>query len=82
MSTKNGSESSNERKEKKMKGTVKWFNGAKGYGFINGEDGKDYFVHFSGINGTGFKVLNDGANVTFDTMQTDKGQQAVNVSEV
>jgi len=65
-----------------MKGTVKWFNGAKGYGFINGEDGKDYFVHFSGINGTGFKVLNDGANVTFDTMQTDKGQQAVNVSEV
>lgn len=64
------------------KGTVKWFNGTKGYGFITGEDGKDYFVHFSAINVDGFKTLDEGQSVTFDVEQGQKGPQAANVTPV
>ena len=61
------------------KGTVKWFNQKKGFGFIVGEDGKDYFVHFTGIAREGFKTLEQGQAVTFDTSNNDKGVIAVNV---
>lgn len=62
------------------KGTVKWFNSTKGFGFITNEaDGKDVFVHFTGIAGTGFKSLEDGQNVTFDMEEGNRGMQAVNV---
>ncbi len=64
------------------KGTVKWFNNQKGYGFINDETGKDVFVHFSGINSDGFKTLEEGAAVEFDLTEGDKGPQAVNVTVV
>ena len=63
-------------------GTVKWFNEKKGYGFIEQEDGPDVFVHFSGINGTGFKTLNEGDNVTFDIEQGPKGPAAANVTPI
>jgi len=62
------------------KGTVKWFNSQKGFGFItNEENGEDVFVHFSGIANDGFKSLEDGQNVTFELTQGAKGLQAVNV---
>ena len=64
------------------KGTVKWFNGTKGYGFITDEEGNDVFVHFSGINMEGFKVLEEGQAVEFDLTEGDKGSQAVNVTVV
>ncbi len=64
------------------KGTVKWFNEKKGYGFITGEDGTEVFVHFSGINMDGFKVLKDGQSVEYDVTEGDKGLQAVNVTVV
>ncbi|HRW78396.1 MAG TPA: cold-shock protein [Candidatus Sabulitectum sp.] len=63
-------------------GTVKWFNGSKGYGFITGEDDKDYFVHFSAINVDGFKTLDEGQKVTFDVESGQKGPQATNVTPV
>ena len=64
------------------KGTVKWFNAEKGYGFITGENGSDVFVHFSGIVADGFKTLEEGQSVTFDIEQGAKGAQAVNVTVV
>lgn len=64
------------------KGTVKWFNNQKGYGFITAEDGKDVFVHFSGLNMEGFKTLEEGAAVEFDITDGAKGSQAVNVEVV
>lgn len=64
------------------KGTVKWFNGAKGYGFITDESGNDVFVHYTGINGDGFKTLEDGGEVTFETEEGSKGPQAINVTVV
>ena len=62
-----------------MNGTVKWFNAEKGYGFITGEDGKDVFVHFSAIQGEGFKTLDEGQKVTHDLVQGNRGMQAANV---
>ena len=63
-------------------GTVKWFNDAKGYGFIEQEDGPDVFVHYTGITGSGFKSLNEGDQVTFEIEQGQKGPAAVNVMVV
>ena len=66
-----------------MKGTVKWFNAEKGYGFLsNDEGGEDVFVHFSGLNMEGFKTLEEGAAVEFDITDGAKGPQAVNVEVV
>ncbi len=62
-----------------MKGTVKWFNNQKGFGFICDENGKDVFVHYSGINMDGFKSLEENAEVEFDVVESEKGPQAVNV---
>ncbi len=65
------------------KGTVKWFNAEKGFGFItNDETNQDVFVHFSGIATDGFKTLEEGRKVTFDTTQGNRGEQAINVYTV
>ncbi|AKA69350.1 MULTISPECIES: cold-shock protein [Clostridium] len=63
-----------------MNGTVKWFNGEKGFGFITGEDGKDVFVHFSQIKSDGYKSLEEGQEVSFDSVKGPKGLQAENVT--
>jgi CspA family cold shock protein len=63
-------------------GTVKWFNESKGFGFITSEDGSDVFVHYSSIQGNGFKSLAEGDAVSFDTEKGPKGLKAVNVSKV
>ena len=60
-------------------GTVKWFSSEKGYGFISQEDGPDVFVHFSAIQGEGYRNLEEGQQVEFDVTQGDKGTQAANV---
>ncbi|MGM0117390.1 cold-shock protein [Enterococcus sp. AZ189] len=60
-------------------GTVKWFNSDKGFGFITGEDGNDVFAHFSAIQSDGFKSLDEGQSVTFDTEEGQRGTQAVNI---
>ena len=65
-----------------MIGTVKWFNSQKGFGFITTDEGKDVFVHFSGISGNGYKTLEEGEKVEFDLTNGDKGEQAVNVLKV
>lgn len=65
-----------------MKGTVKWFNAKKGFGFISDEEGKDVFVHFSALNMEGFKVLEDGDSVEFDVIDGEKGPQASNVTKL
>ena len=64
------------------KGTVKWFNNQKGYGFISDSEGTDVFVHYSGINSDGFKSLDEGQEVEYDVIQGQKGPQAVNVTKV
>ena len=64
------------------KGTVKWFNSKKGFGFLVDEDGKDVFVHYTGINAKGFKNLEEGASVEFDITEGEKGPQAINVTVV
>ena len=65
-----------------MTGKVKWFNAEKGFGFIEVEDGKDVFVHFSAIAMDGFKTLKDGAEVEFDVVEGAKGPQAVDVKAI
>ena len=62
-----------------MKGTVKWFNGEKGFGFITTEDGKDVFAHFSQNKKDGFKTLEEGQAVEFDVVEKEKGPQAENI---
>ena len=64
------------------KGTVKWFNNQKGYGFISVEAGHDVFVHYSGLNMDGFKSLDEGAAVEYDVVEGEKGPQAVNVTKL
>ena len=65
-----------------MTGKVKWFDGKKGYGFITAENGKEIFVHFSGIVKDGFKSLNEGQAVEFEIDTGAKGEQAINVNVV
>ncbi len=66
----------------KFKGVVKWFNDSKGYGFIQREDGSDVFVHFSGIEGEGYKKLEEGQEVEFEIIETPKGIQATKVVRI
>ena len=66
----------------RTKGTVKWFNDAKGFGFITREGGPDVFVHFSAIGASGFKSLVEGDAVEFDVVEGQKGPQAANVTKV
>ena len=64
-----------------LKGTVKWFNESKGFGFIEQEEGKDVFVHYSAIAGSGFKTLNEGDKVQFEIVDGPKGPAAANVTK-
>ena len=65
-----------------VKGTVKWFNATKGYGFISTEEGEDVFVHYSAIAEDGFKTLEEGQEVQFEIVEGEKGPQATNVSKL
>ncbi len=65
-----------------MKGTVKWFNSEKGFGFITTEEGNDVFAHFSQIVMDGYKALEENDNVEFDVEEGDKGLQAVNIQKI
>ena len=65
-----------------MQGKVKWFNSEKGFGFIEVEDGNDVFVHFSAIEGDGFKTLDEGQEVGFEIVDGDRGPQAANVCKL
>ena len=65
-----------------MKGTVKWFNAKKGFGFISDEEGHDVFVHFSDLKMDGFKVLDEGDEVEFEVIDGEKGPQAANVTKL
>jgi CspA family cold shock protein len=62
-----------------MKGTVKWFNDSKGYGFIRQSEGEDVFVHFTAIQADGFRTLNEGEEVEFEVRESERGRQAENV---
>ena len=64
------------------KGTVKWFDSAKGFGFITGEDGKDVFIHFSAILSNGFKTLEEGQKVSYEVVDGARGPQAANVTVI
>jgi len=66
----------------KEKGNVKWFNNAKGYGFIEREGGEDVFVHYSAITGEGYRSLQEGDAVEFEVVSSDKGLQAANVIKI
>ena len=63
-------------------GKVKWFNAEKGYGFITTDEGNDVFVHYSAIQTDGFKTLDDGEAVSFEVVQSDRGEQAANVCKL
>ena len=65
-----------------FKGTVKWFNESKGFGFIAKEDGGDVFVHYTAISGDGFKTLAEGQTVSFEVLETPKGPKAANVTKL
>ena len=65
-----------------IKGTVKWFNDKKGFGFLSREDGDDVFVHFTNVQGEGFKTLREGDTVEFEVQDGAKGPQAVNVRAI
>ena len=65
-----------------MKGTVKWFNAKKGFGFISDEEGNDVLVHFSALQMDGFKVLDEGDEVEFEVVNGEKGPQAANVTKL
>jgi CspA family cold shock protein len=78
-----GQRPNQETREIMTEGTVKWFNGEKGFGFIAPDDGsKDVFVHYSAIGGSGFKSLEEGQRVSFETSQGQKGPQADNVQVI
>ncbi len=64
------------------KGTVKWFNESKGFGFLTSEDGSDVFVHYSAIQDSGFRTLHEGERVAFEIEQGPKGPKAVNVTKI
>lgn len=66
----------------KIQGRVKWFNAEKGYGFIQGDDGKDVFVHYSAIRAEGYKSLNEGERVDFNVSQGQRGMQAEDVERL
>ena len=73
----------NDSRRKFMKGTVKWFNNQKGYGFISTEEGNDVFVHYSALNMEGFRTLDDGQEVEFDVVVGENGKtQAANVTKL
>ena len=67
-------------RQMKEKGTVKWFNAAKGFGFIQRENGEDVFVHFSAIQNSGYRTLDEGSSVEFEVTNGPKGLQATNVT--
>ena len=71
-----------QEEEMRYRGTVKWFNDTKGFGFIQREDGGDVFVHYSQIKEEGFKTLSEGQEVEFDIVQGAKGPQATNVTKL
>ncbi len=66
----------------RLTGTVKWFSNPKGYGFIEGEDGRDVFVHYTSVEGTGFRSLDEGETVEFSVEDTDRGLEAQDVTRI
>jgi CspA family cold shock protein len=77
-----GRRSSTEDEPVRLRGKVKWFNNAKGFGFIGRDDGPDVFIHYSAINSDGYKSLQEGDEVEFEIVQGQKGPQAGNVTKV